>query len=89
MTAFRRDDDEDEWDDDWETEGDGIDTDDDEPTIPCPSCRREMLEDSPRCPHCGHYVSTEDQPPPPKPLWVIATALVCLLMALAWIFRGW
>ncbi|MFM8706144.1 MAG: hypothetical protein ACKOHG_20255 [Planctomycetia bacterium] len=60
--------------------------DDDEPTVPCPSCRRERLEDSIRCPHCGHYVSTEDQPPEPKPLWVMVTALVCLLMAVAWIF---
>jgi hypothetical protein len=22
----------------------------DEPTVPCPSCRREILEDTPRCP---------------------------------------
>ena len=79
-------DDDDEWDDDWDSDSDDTDEDGDEPTVPCPACRREMLEESIRCPHCGHYVSTEDQPPEPKPLWVIATAVVCLLMALAWIF---
>jgi uncharacterized paraquat-inducible protein A len=84
MNAHAHDDDDDEWEDD--SDSDTYGEDDDEPTVPCPACRREMLEDSIRCPHCGHYVSTEDQPPESKPLWVIATAVVCLLMALVWIF---
>ena len=67
---------------------DGYDSDDDdqEPTVPCPYCRREILEDSPRCPHCERYVSDEDHAATGKPLWVILTALVCLGIAIWWLF---
>ena len=49
MNAFGRsaDEDDDEWDYDGEAADLGDDTDD-EPTVPCPYCRREILEDSPR-----------------------------------------
>ncbi|MFM8953492.1 MAG: hypothetical protein ACKOOF_10600 [Planctomycetaceae bacterium] len=40
-----RDENEDE-DEDWENDSDK------EPTVPCPYCRRDILEDSPRCPYC-------------------------------------
>ena len=49
MNAYRdADEDDDDWDDD---EADYGDYSEDEPTLPCPSCRREILEDSPYCPH--------------------------------------
>jgi hypothetical protein len=74
----------DDWDDD-EADLDGDDTDDDgEPTVPCPYCRREILEDTPRCPHCERFISAEDHAGPRRPLWVTATALVCLGIALWW-----
>lgn len=76
------DEDDDDWDDDepaWE------DDPDDEPTVPCPSCGREMLEDSPWCPHCEQYVSADDHAAAKKPVWVIVTALVCLAIALWWV----
>ena len=80
----------DDWEDDREDERDDDsenDTDsDDEPTIPCPYCRREILEDSPRCPFCEQYISAEDSPGPRKPLWVVATALICLATALWLVF---
>ena len=82
----------DEWEesDDWdESTDDDVDAEPDdsegEPTVPCPYCRREMLEDSPRCPHCERYISAEDSPPPRKPLWVIATALICLAIVMWWL----
>jgi hypothetical protein len=81
-----RDDDEDEA-DDWDDEAEDSDADsDDEPTMPCPYCRREMLEDSPRCPHCERYISAEDSPPSGRPVWVVVTALVCLAIAVWWVF---
>lgn len=85
MTTYR---DQDEDDDDWEDDEGDVDADsDDEPTVPCPYCRREILEDSPRCPYCERYISAEDHAGSPKPLWVIATALACLGIAIWWIFR--
>lgn len=82
MNAYRdHDEDEDEdrdWADDQEDYGDDSD---DEPTVPCPYCRRDILEDSPRCPHCERYISEEDHASPKKPLWVIVTALACLAIA--------
>ena len=58
---------------------------DDEPTVPCPYCRREILEDSPRCPYCERYISDEDHAGPSKPVWVIVTALICLGIAIWWV----
>lgn len=74
----------DEEDDDWE-EDDSID---DESTVPCPHCRREILEDTPRCPYCEQYISEEDRAAPRKPVWVIATALVLLGLAIWWAFAA-
>jgi hypothetical protein len=85
---MRRSNDDDEQDeDDWEDD-DGVDGDDDEPTVPCPYCRREILEDSPCCPFCERYISAEDSPGPRRPLWLLLTALACLGMAVWWVFAG-
>jgi uncharacterized protein (DUF983 family) len=77
------DDEGDDWDDDsdWES-------DDEPPTVPCPYCGREMLEDSPRCPHCERYISAEDHAAAGRPAWVVITAAVCLAAALWWLLRG-
>ncbi len=80
MNVYRdQDEDDDDWDDDAADFGDDSD---EEPTIPCPYCRREILEDSPRCPYCERYISEEDHAAPGKPLWVILTALICLGIAI-------
>lgn len=68
---------------DWD---EGEDGDDSEDTVPCPYCRREILEDSPQCPHCGNYISEEDSPPTRnKPLWVIILACLLLVAFLWWV----
>jgi hypothetical protein len=72
----------DEWDDDtedWDSE------EDEEPTIECPYCGREVHEDSQRCPHCESYLSEEDAPPARKPWWIILGTLVCLYIVYRWI----
>jgi hypothetical protein len=84
-------DDNDEDDDDWEDDSDldsdadfdGADDDsDDEVTVPCPFCKRQILEDTPRCPYCEQYLSEQDFARGSKPLWVIVTAVVCLVAAI-------
>jgi len=86
--------DEAEWDDDAMDEGDWAEDDfdaddwddqDDEATTPCPYCRREIFEDSVRCPHCGEYISEEDSPPSRKPWWIVLGALLCLFAIWQWI----
>ncbi len=78
-----------EWDDDrWDEDdldADDWDDQDDEPTVPCPYCRREIFEDSVRCPHCGEYISEEDALPGRKPWWIIVGALLGLVAILVWI----
>lgn len=64
------------------------DDSDDEPTVPCPSCRREILEDVPQCPYCGRFISAEDHAGPKKPVWIIATALVGLAATLSWVLMA-
>lgn len=74
----RRDYDEEDWDG----------SDEDEPTVPCPYCKREILEDSPRCPYCENYISAEDTPPARKPWWLILGVIVCLYVVYRWIAGG-
>lgn len=83
MNAFRATDEDDEdWDDAEAESGEDQDAD---ATVPCPSCRREILEDTPRCPYCEQYISAEDHAGAAKPAWVILTALVCLGIAIWWV----
>lgn len=73
-----------EWDDE-ELDDDLDADDDDEPTVPCPYCRREILEDVERCPYCERYISDEDAPAPAKPWWIIVGTLACLYIFYRWI----
>ncbi len=59
-------DDEDDWEDDFD-----VSDDEDEPTIPCPYCRRPIHEEAERCPHCEQYISQEDAPSSRKPWWLL------------------
>lgn len=67
-------------DDEWEEDGA-----DDEATIPCPYCRRQIHEDAQRCPWCEQYISAEDAPPTPKPWWILLGALAGLYVVYRWI----
>lgn len=85
MTPYRdQDDDEDEWDAGETDDGDDSEDSGDEPTVPCPYCRREILEDVPQCPSCKRYISAEDHPSQRRPVWIIVTAVICLGMAIWW-----
>ena len=89
MNAYRyADDEESDWDDDEADDGDTSEDSDEEPTVPCPYCKEDILEDSPYCPHCEQYISEEDYAGPGKPLWVFLTALVCLGIAIWWVFAA-
>lgn len=77
-----------DWDDAEDDPGDGAEEGEDEPTVPCPSCRREILEDSPRCPYCERYLSAEDHAGAGRPAWIIATALICLGIAVWWVLMA-
>src|SRR5580700_1464096 len=93
----RKFDDEDEEDDTNEFDGDDYDPDEPEtyphglydddgpPTIPCPHCGKDILEDSERCPNCETYLSKEDAPSQPRSgLWMMV-AIFALLVVLIWI----
>lgn len=80
-------DNDDEWDDvesSW-TDSDGEDDfgdedygDDSDDTIPCPQCRRQIHEESQRCPHCAHYLTEEEPDLTSKRWWIILGAFLCL-----------
>jgi uncharacterized paraquat-inducible protein A len=61
------------------------DGDGDDATDVCPYCQADIYEDAVRCPRCERYLSQEDAPSS-RPRWVMATALVCLLIVLWWAF---
>jgi hypothetical protein len=60
------------------------DEEDEEPTIPCPYCRRDVIEDAERCPYCERYLSKEDAPPARKPWWIIVGVVACLYVVYRW-----
>lgn len=70
-----------DWDDDEEHDY----SDDEEATIPCPYCRKDIHEDAQRCPYCENYISEEDAPASRKPWWLILGAIVCLIIVYFWI----
>jgi hypothetical protein len=90
MNAYRDgDDEEDRDDDDVDSDyGDDYDDPDEEPTVPCPYCRREIPEDVLQCPSCERYISAEDHPGRRQPVWIIVTAVICLGMAIWWAFSA-
>jgi hypothetical protein len=59
--------------------------DEDDTTVPCPYCGKDMYEDAPRCPHCGQYITAEDAPPRRMPWWIILGFLLCLCAVIVWI----
>jgi hypothetical protein len=78
--------DEEDWDDsddDWGDNGEG-DSDDELTTFPCPHCRRQIPEDTPRCPYCENYISEEDAPPMRKPWWIVIGTLLVLYIVYRW-----
>jgi hypothetical protein len=76
----------DDWDDDGrDPEDPDYPEDDEEPTLPCPYCRREIHEDAQRCTYCGHYISREDAPPARKPWWITLGVVACFFVVYRWI----
>lgn len=77
-----------DWDDDpgtvYDPEDEDWPDDDEEPTIPYPYCRREILEEAERCPYCEQYLSKEDAPPVRKPWWIIVGVIACLWVVYMW-----
>ena len=73
-------------DDEWEARSldddeDGVDT---EPTIDCPYCGEEMLEDCVQCPSCGMFLSKEDLGPEKHPWWITLAIILSLLAVATW-----
>jgi hypothetical protein len=85
MPRYDDDDDDEDYDVD---EFDDAYGDDDDVTIPCPHCGREIHEEAERCPHCEKYLSDEDSPPTRKPWWIYLGVAVCLYLVYRWIV-GW
>ena len=81
----------DDSDEDWTEEDGNYDSgeDDDElEMVLCPYCREEILEDAERCPYCENYISSEDLPSQPRPLWLVFGAVSCLIVILMWVLSG-
>src|SRR3954449_11451593 len=76
------DDDDDDFDPPLDPEGpDPSDFDDDDQPdlLPCPYCRKLIDEDTPRCPHCGQWISAEDAPS--QVSWIVVLIIAALILA--------
>jgi hypothetical protein len=81
----------DDYDDNWEDDRDApqgrdlADDDEDEtPTVPCPSCGREVAEFADRCPHCGDWVVQGGDSRPAR-RWPLIVVIVIIVAFLLWI----
>lgn len=55
-------------------------------TEPCPWCKKPIHEQSEWCPHCGKYISREDQPPGKKFWWTLGIIALLIITGLIWNF---
>jgi hypothetical protein len=81
--------DEDDWDEDQLDDSEEFDDpadEDQDVTAPCPHCREPVYDDAEQCPHCGRYLSREDEPLPIRPWWFILGFFLALLVVYFWIF---
>lgn len=85
--------DETEWDSDDDLDDDSdsaadeaeFEADDDELDLaPCPACRRLVVEDTPRCPHCGEWVVA--RAPHRRGLLFVILA-IGVIIGILWIWR--
>jgi len=61
---------------------------DETPTVPCPSCGRDIPDFADRCPYCGDWVVQTSGPPARHNLWFVLVASVAiLLIVLFWVLR--
>ena len=75
-------------DDEWHGEDDGEAdpaVDDEEPTVPCPYCKRAIHEESQLCPYCDQYISQVDAPATRQPWWIIMGVVLCLYVVIRWL----
>jgi len=82
---YREDDFEDEQyaEDDWEAPGPDERDDDDVETLPCPSCGKQIYEETEACPYCGDYVTHSNSALAGKPLWFVALAVLGIIAVIA------
>ena len=59
-------------------------SEDDDPTVACPHCRRLIYDDAERCPECGKYLSREDTPWR-RPWWLLLGVGLCLAVVVFWV----
>ena len=64
---------------------DGVYHDDEWATVPCPYCRAEIAEGSPRCPRCENWISREERPGSPKTWFWWAMMALAVACALVWL----
>jgi hypothetical protein len=86
MSSFEE---QDENETDWEDPDPSDQDDHDDPeAIPCPFCRKPVVENADICPHCGNYIFAEDAAPERKPvwLWVVVVLLIAMLSGLIYFF---
>jgi predicted nucleic acid-binding Zn ribbon protein len=79
-----RDETDEDWSDDYDTDDGGEDDEASEPTAPCPYCGAEIHEDAQRCPQCGQYISAEDSPVARQRWWIVLGAIAVMYIVYRW-----
>ena len=59
----------------------------DDATIACPYCGKEIYEGTEQCPKCRRYISEEDAPRRVS-RWLIVGAILAAMCVVGWILRN-
>lgn len=70
--------------DDEDDDSGDVESSEDDSTSACPHCGKAVYDDAEQCPACGEYLSQEDAAATPRKWWVVVTAVICLVLAIAW-----
>ncbi|MGC3966821.1 MAG: zinc ribbon domain-containing protein [Pirellulales bacterium] len=75
--------------DDFEDEADEYGDDSDVDLLPCPHCGAAIYEEAQRCPMCGEYVDAGASHAGRKPIWIVATLVLLVVMFVFFALNGW
>lgn len=57
-------------------------------TVRCSGCGKDVYEESPQCPYCGHFITRSRSPLAGRPSWYVICAVIGVLVTVLVLATG-